>query len=383
MRQKLAISIHALLAESDYDTYAKVLRVNISIHALLAESDHRFRSWLIPHDNFYPRSPCGERHPGTSVFRGWTLFLSTLSLRRATFGRCLYWGLNKISIHALLAESDCRTKHSTNPKNHFYPRSPCGERLVDALKLTDTVLFLSTLSLRRATILFAKKDRQSNISIHALLAESDSGRPETHRYGAISIHALLAESDAADISVKREASISIHALLAESDTQDPQTYHQCQISIHALLAESDGYQRPSGRPTTNFYPRSPCGERPTTIITICIVPRFLSTLSLRRATPKSFRGCRCSANFYPRSPCGERPSYSQHVTRPSGYFYPRSPCGERPTSLVVIGTNCVISIHALLAESDGIKGYHSKGLQIFLSTLSLRRATPRGWFLLS
>ena len=34
------ISIHALLAESDYDTYAKVLRVNISIHALLAESDN-------------------------------------------------------------------------------------------------------------------------------------------------------------------------------------------------------------------------------------------------------------------------------------------------------------------------------------------------------
>ena len=35
----ITISIHALLAESDYDTYAKVLRVNISIHALLAESD--------------------------------------------------------------------------------------------------------------------------------------------------------------------------------------------------------------------------------------------------------------------------------------------------------------------------------------------------------
>ena len=33
-----------------------------------------------------------------------------------------------ISIHALLAESDFRTKHSTNPKNYFYPRSPCGER---------------------------------------------------------------------------------------------------------------------------------------------------------------------------------------------------------------------------------------------------------------
>ena len=37
--QILDFSIHALLAESDYDTYAKVLRVNFSIHALLAESD--------------------------------------------------------------------------------------------------------------------------------------------------------------------------------------------------------------------------------------------------------------------------------------------------------------------------------------------------------
>ena len=34
---------------------------------------------------------------------------------------------------------------------NFYPRSPCGERLVDALKLANAMLFLSTLSLRRAT----------------------------------------------------------------------------------------------------------------------------------------------------------------------------------------------------------------------------------------
>ena len=57
-----------------------------------------------------------------------------------------------------------------------------------------------------------------SISIHALLAESDSGRPDIRRFDAISIHALLAESDkrfhAADISTRR---ISIHALLAESD----------------------------------------------------------------------------------------------------------------------------------------------------------------------
>ena len=56
-------------------------------------------------------------------------FLSTLSLRRATDD--ILAGVNEllISIHALLAESD----------------------VVDALIIAGSVLFLSTLSLRRAT----------------------------------------------------------------------------------------------------------------------------------------------------------------------------------------------------------------------------------------
>ena len=33
-------------------------------------------------------------------------------------------------------------------------------------------------------------------------------------------------------------------------------------------------------------------------------------------------------------------------------FYPRSPCGERPLSRDADGAYLVISIHALLAESD-------------------------------
>ena len=56
-------------------------------------------------------------------------------------------------------------------------------------------IFLSTLSLRRAT--------RANSLAHA--------PPE------ISIHALLAESDAIDKSDKIGSGISIHALLAESD----------------------------------------------------------------------------------------------------------------------------------------------------------------------
>ena len=78
--------------------------------------------------------------------------------------------------------------------------------------------------------------------------------------------------------------------------------------------------------------------------------------------------------FYPRSPCGERPRKSPLMCS-IRHFYPRSPCGERLSRKAAMGKPTLISIHALLAESDGIKGYHSKGLQIFLSTLSLRRAT--------
>ena len=79
-----------------------------------------------------------------------------------------------------------------------------------------------------------------------------------------------------------------------------------QISIHALLAESDTWQRGSRITYVDFYPRSPCGERRFNPLKTFIVLTFLSTLSLRRATPSSTR------KF----------------------------------------TNIIISIHALLAESD-------------------------------
>ena len=56
-------------------------------------------------------------------------------------------------------------------------------------------------------------------------------------------------------------------------------------------------------------------------------------------------------NFYPRSPCGERRIQPQRaVLVPPISIH--ALLAESDTSLVVIGTNCVISIHALLAESD-------------------------------
>ena len=106
---------------------------------------------------------------------------------------------------------------------------------------------------------------------------------------------------------------------------------------------------------------------------------FLSTLSLRRATSGSSSCARVESNFYPRSPCGER------LAGPSGpaflyYFYPRSPCGERRhwSGVPLVGRS--ISIHALLAESDAETAHERADSLPFLSTLSLRRAT-RGWTL--
>ena len=126
-----------------------------------------------PEFNFYPRSPCGERHFKLALFASSIQFLSTLSLRRATSDRLPNIPSGCISIHALLAESD----------------PVILNRLPQALK------FLSTLSLRRATATTALNKATELISIHALLAESDNYVSKFTLNNQISIHALLAESD--------------------------------------------------------------------------------------------------------------------------------------------------------------------------------------------
>ena len=62
---------------------------------------------------------------------------------------------------------------SYGDNRHFYPRSPCGERPVGDVWAC----------------------RWPDISIHALLAESDPDGTITDTFFGISIHALLAESD--------------------------------------------------------------------------------------------------------------------------------------------------------------------------------------------
>ena len=348
------ISIHALLAESDQPRKTEVPGARISIHALLAESDPKhfltrfstfqFLSTLslrratgragrpparLP--DFYPRSPCGER----------------------LGGRCCCKTKRGISIHALLAESDWAVGAAARPREvflstlslrratgcglpqchagcDFYPRSPCGERrnnsnneLVCTVFLSTLSLrratpaalpsksatgFLSTLSLRRATI----SDTATSVGNWVFLSTLSLRRATTSLSWNRCARAFLSTLSLRRATDGRQPNvflvdISIHALLAESDRGQDKHESRRVISIHALLAESDGGKRQLPREHADFYPRSPCGERPTAAGAAC----------------KGF-----------------------------GDFYPRSPCGERLSFIIYSITDNCISIHALLAESD-------------------------------
>ena len=102
--------------------------------------------------DFYPRSPCGERHE-TSPYKAWeNQFLSTLSLRRATIQNARARLDILISIHALLAESDPVLYTQTNKNEIFLATLSLRRATLIWRYLTPKALkFLSTLSLRRAT----------------------------------------------------------------------------------------------------------------------------------------------------------------------------------------------------------------------------------------
>ena len=104
---------------------------------------------------FYPRSPCGER-------RGYFKVHSPPK---------------KISIHALLAESDQLRSEAHSTWNQFLSTLSLRRATHQSPHLSPRLQFLSTLSLRRATIAALGGHAEPHISIHALLAESDCPVP--------------------------------------------------------------------------------------------------------------------------------------------------------------------------------------------------------------
>ena len=190
------ISIHALLAESDLVALGKSAAVHPFLSTLsLRRATPSLIFTYFAAFYFYPRSPCGERR---RRFAAWT-------------------GCLRISIHALLAESDDegrrwdkdllrflstlslrRATVSISRSGGFTPflsTLSLRRATFNPLKTFIILAFLSTLSLRRATWLRCWKLAARDISIHALLAESDERNQGKRGQIQISIHALLAESD--------------------------------------------------------------------------------------------------------------------------------------------------------------------------------------------
>ena len=215
----------------------------ISIHALLAESDLLIKNHIFCH----------------------SLFLSTLSLRRATIRATI---LEEVILYfyprspcgerpAQRHKSTRQIKHfyprspcgerrgqlptTQPPTMNFYPRSPCGERLCVCWMVPSRLLFLSTLSLRRAT----NRPGLFFQYFSYFYPRSPCGERQNSKcqYQPEYIH-FYPRSPCGERHARRALGFV-----------DPD------ISIHALLAESDIRKRQIIPIIQNFYPRSPCGER--------------------------------------------------------------------------------------------------------------------------
>ena len=192
---------------------------------------------------FYPRSPCGER-----------LHFATLKFVNPY-----------ISIHALLAESDINVESLGSQIDAFLSTLSLRRATRGwTLNINGPMKFLSTLSLRRATVIVHSAHPHKSFLSTLSLRRATVGASE----GAIVGDYFYPRSPCGERhNIPPDSvliiDISIHALLAESDYLGAgKSCNVRRISIHALLAESDH----------GLY----------SLVTI--IPSFLSTLSLRRAT---------------------------------------------------------------------------------------------------
>ena len=214
--------------------------------------------------NFYPRSPRGERQPLELVYKPTGQFLSTLPARGATgFHRGIqglvihfyprsprgerlpamrkYCPSTRISIHAPREGSDGLGGDGLAPLLHFYPRSPRGERLER----------------------FRARDEDMKISIHAPREGSDKPACGSGSWTRTFLSTLPARGATTRRALKAMG---------------------IDISIHAPREGSDRLRTRTPPSLSYFYPRSPRGERLILSATMSELYIFLSTLPARGAT---------------------------------------------------------------------------------------------------
>ena len=194
-------------------------------------------------------------------------FLSTFPLRGTSILRQILLPVHVlISIHVPLAGNVCAVHTPSARRNNFYPRSPCGERLLaPQLGQYFHLAFLSTFPLRGTSGMGSLFIAAYSISIHVPLAGNVRHRVRPRRYHAyISIHVPLAGNvswasmattghrlflstfplrGTSDLGFgeKRVYRISIHVPLAGNVTEPEDAQHATrQISIHVPLAGNVG-----------------------------------------------------------------------------------------------------------------------------------------------
>ena len=221
--------------------------------------------------------------------------------------------------------------------------------------MTQSTIFLSTPSARRATKRKDWSTRMELISIHALREEGDNSSPSF-------LHALVDFYPRPPRGGRHTSvpSLSQAWIFLSTPSARRATYgwvevpHIQLISIHALREEGDVGCWVISKSLSNFYPRPPRGGRRPRTIQQSLQRIFLSTPSARRAT------CPCRG-----------------LHRRTQDFYPRPPRGGRLTSCAVcaVARLFLSTPSARRATHVSFPCFHAR---LFLSTPSARRATKGG-----
>ena len=169
-----------------------------------------------------------------------------------------------ISIHALREEGDKTLGGILSDLFHFYPRPPRGGRLISALLIYSSLVFLSTPSARRATRRIVGGSGQSDISIHALREEGDR---RTRLQRQQSKH-FYPRPPRGGRHRKPMRGVLCIQFLSTPSARRATCYYFSREPVPPLY----------------FYPRPPRGGRPLADLGCTITSEFLSTPSARRAT---------------------------------------------------------------------------------------------------
>ena len=281
----------------------------ISIHTPLAGSDAAFRMRLASSTVFQSTLPLRGATPtkyghyyvvafqSTLPLRGATAeqllrlqtnsFQSTLPLRGATrvHVRDAVLDLDVISIHTPLAGSDPNTSPIWSNDWRFQSTLPLRGATLAGLSSSQGNLFQSTLPLRGATLWSGDKCLPLfHISIHTPLAGSDFSCL-AFLYGSLYFnpHSPCGERQDHATHQRRTSDFNPHSPCGERPT--------------SVGVDPYGYGFQSTLPLRGATSLEIQGEKTV---------KFQSTLPLRGATYWWFRAFRPSRNFNPHSPCGER-----------------------------------------------------------------------------